>query len=89
MDLNTYVVGGGAVGQFKGLVELSNTNPYFNEKLKHLNPDKAREHVAQAVKNDNRLRTWEPVPNNMEGGLMYQAVRARVDLDHPGGRSKR
>ena len=78
----------GAVGQFKQLVELSNSDPSFNERLKqYLIPNKAREHVAQAVENDKRLRMWYPEPNNVEGGLLYRSVRARVDLDHPDGRS--
>ncbi|KAL0051109.1 hypothetical protein WJX82_002198 [Trebouxia sp. C0006] len=72
------------VGQFKQLVELSNTDPRFNEKLKQfLIPNKAREHVALAVENDKRLRMWYPEPNNIEGGLLYRSVRARVDLEHP------
>lgn len=75
-----------AVGQFKQLVELSNTDPRFNEKLKQfLIPNKAREHVALAVENDKRLRMWYPEPNNIEGGLLYRSVRARVDLEHPDG----
>ena len=75
-----------AVGQFKQLVELSNTDPSFNEKLKqYLIPNKAREHVALAVENDKRLRMWYPEPNNTEGGLLYRSVRARVDLEHPDG----
>jgi len=75
------------VGQFKQLVELSNTDPRFNEKLKQfLIPNKAREHVALAVENDKRLRMWYPEPNNTEGGLLYRSVRARVDLDHPDGK---
>ena len=75
-----------AVGQFKQLVELSNTDPCFNEKLKqYLIPNKAREHVALAVENDKRLRMWYPEPNNIEGGLLYRSIRARVDLDHPDG----
>ncbi|DBB00136.1 TPA: PSII 6.1 kDa protein, variant 2 [Trebouxia sp. C0004] len=72
------------VGQFKQLVELSNTDPRFNEKLKQfLIPNKAREHVALAVENDKRLRMWYSEPNNVEGGLLYRSVRARVDLEHP------
>ncbi|KAL0038779.1 hypothetical protein WJX79_007340 [Trebouxia sp. C0005] len=72
------------VGQFKQLIELSNTDPRFNEKLKQfLIPNKAREHVALAVENDKRLRMWYPEPNNIEGGLLYRSVRARVDLEHP------
>lgn len=72
------------VGQFKQLVELSNTDPRFNEKLKQfLIPNKAREHVALAVENDKRLRMWYPEPHNIEGGLLYRSVRARVDLEHP------
>ncbi|KAL3143125.1 PSII 6.1 kDa protein [Trebouxia sp. C0009 RCD-2024] len=71
------------VGHFRQLVELSNTDPRFNDKLKqYLIPNKAREHVALAVENDKRLRMWFPEPNT-EGGLMYRSVRARVDLDHP------
>ena len=74
------------MGQFKQLVELSNTDPRFNEKLKQfLIPNKAREHVALAVENDKRLRMWYPEPNNIEGGLLYRSVRARVDLEHPDG----
>ena len=77
-----------AVGQFKKLVELSNTDPHFSERLKQfLIPNKAREHVGQAVENDKRLRMWYPEPNNIEGGLMYRSVRARVDLDHPDGKN--
>ena len=77
-----------AVGQFKQLVELSSTDPSFNERLKqYLIPNKAREHVAQAVENDRRLRMWYPEPDNIEGGLLYRSVRAKVDLDHPDGRS--
>ena len=77
----------GAVGQFKQLVELSSTDPSFNERLKqYLIPNKAREHVAQAVENDKRLRMWYPEPDNIEGGLLYRSVRARVDLEHPDGR---
>ena len=76
------------MGQFRQLVELSNSNPRFNEKLKQfLIPNKAREHVAMAVENDKRLRMWYPEPNNIEGGLLYRSVRARVDLDHPDGQS--
>ncbi|KAL3138459.1 PSII 6.1 kDa protein, variant 2 [Trebouxia sp. C0010 RCD-2024] len=71
------------VGHFRQLVELSNTDPSFNDKLKqYLIPNKAREHVGHAVENDKRLRMWWPEPNT-EGGLMYRSVRARVDLDHP------
>ena len=67
---------------------MSNTDPSFNEKLKqYLIPHKAREHVALAVENDKRLRMWYPEPNNIEGGLLYRSVRARVDLDHPDGQS--
>lgn len=74
------------MGQFKQLIELSNTDPRFNEKLKQfLIPNKAREHVALAVENDKRLRMWYPEPNNIEGGLLYRSVRARVDLEHPDG----
>ena len=75
-----------AVGQFKQLVELSNTDPRFCEKLKqNLIPNKAREHVALAVDNDKRLRMWYPEPNNIDGGLLFRSVRARVDLEHPDG----
>lgn len=80
---DTWVMACCAVGHFRQLVELSNTDPRFNDKLKqYLIPNKAREHVALAVENDKRLRMWFPEPNT-EGGLMYRSVRARVDLDHP------
>ena len=73
-----------AVGQFKQLVELSNTDPRFSDKLKQaLIPVKAREHVSLAVDNDKRLRMWYPEPNNTVGGLLFRSVRAMVDLEHP------
>ena len=79
-------VRGGAVGQFKQLVEFSNQDPRFTDKLKqYLIPNKARDHVALAVENDKRLRMWYPEPNNVEGGLLFRSVRARVDLEHPDG----
>ena len=80
------IVRGGAVGQFKQLVEFSNQDPRFTDKLKqYLIPNKARDHVALAVENDKRLRMWYPEPNNVEGGLLFRSVRARVDLEHPDG----
>ena len=80
------MVGRDAVGEFKQLVELSTTDPGFNEKLKqYLIPNKAREHAAQAVENDRRLRMWGPEPDNMQGGLLYRTTRAAVDLDRPQG----
>ena len=77
------------MGQFKQLVELSNTDPRFSEKLKQsLIPNKAREHVSLAVDNDKRLRMWYPEPNNTVGGLLFRSVRARVDLEHPDGEQR-
>lgn len=81
-----YVVVVRAVGQFKQLVELANSDPRFSDKLKkELIPGKAREHLNLAVDNDKRLRMWYPEPNNTVGGLLFRSVRARVDLEHPDG----
>lgn len=82
-----------AVGQFKELVESSETDQPLQETLKKVlnftsnGWHKAREHAIRAVSTDNRMRAW-CADDSLEDGLLFKCYLGRVDLEAPVGRSK-
>lgn len=82
-----------AVGQFKELVESSETDQPLQETLKKVlnftsnGWHKAREHAMRAVSTDNRMRAW-CADDSLEDGLLFKCYLGRVDLEAPVGKSK-
>ena len=81
-----------AVGQFKELVESSETDQPLQETLKKVlnftsnGWQKAREHAMRAVSTDNRMRAW-CADDSLEDGLLFKCYLGRVDLEAPVGES--
>lgn len=81
---------GHAVGQFKELVESSETDQPLQETLKKVlnftsnGWQKAREHAMRAVSTDNRMRAW-CADDSLEDGLLFKCYLGRVDLEAPVG----
>ena len=81
-----------AVGQFKELVESSETDQPLQETLKKVlnftsnGWHKAREHAMRAVSTDNRMRAW-CADDSLEDGLLFKCYLGRVDLEAPVGES--
>ncbi len=79
-----------AVGQFKELVESSETDQPLQETLKKVlnftsnGWHKAREHAMRAVSTDNRMRAW-CADDSLEDGLLFKCYLGRVDLEAPVG----
>lgn len=79
-----------AVGQFKELVESSETDQPLQETLKKVlnftsnGWQKAREHAMRAVSTDNRMRAW-CADDSLEDGLLFKCYLGRVDLEAPVG----
>ena len=82
-----------AVGQFKELVESSETDQPLQETLKKVlnftsnGWHKAREHAMRAVSTDNRMRAW-CADDSLEDGLLFKCYLGRVDLEAPVGKPK-
>lgn len=82
-----------AVGQFKELVESSETDQPLQETLKKVlnftsnGWHKAREHALRAVSTDNRMRAW-CADDSLEDGLLFKCYLGRVDLEAPVGESQ-
>ena len=80
-----------AVGQFKELVESSETDQPLQETLKKVlnftsnGWHKAREHAMRAVSTDNRMRAW-CADDSLEDGLLFKCYLGRVDLEAPVGK---
>ncbi|KAL3156040.1 PSII 6.1 kDa protein [Trebouxia sp. C0010 RCD-2024] len=78
------------VGQFKELVESSETDQPLQETLKKVlnftsnGWHKAREHAMRAVSTDNRMRAW-CADDSLEDGLLFKCYLGRVDLEAPVG----
>ncbi|KAA6419351.1 MAG: nitrogen regulatory P-II [Trebouxia sp. A1-2] len=76
------------VGQFKELVESSETDQPLQETLKKVlnftsnGWHKAREHAMRAVSTDNRMRAW-CADDSLEDGLLFKCYLGRVDLEAP------
>lgn len=80
------------MGQFKELVESSETDQPLQETLKKVlnftsnGWQKAREHAMRAVSTDNRMRAW-CADDSLEDGLLFKCYLGRVDLEAPVGES--
>lgn len=78
------------MGQFKELVESSETDQPLQETLKKVlnftsnGWHKAREHAMRAVSTDNRMRAW-CADDSLEDGLLFKCYLGRVDLEAPVG----
>lgn len=81
------------MGQFKELVESSETDQPLQETLKKVlnftsnGWHKAREHAMRAVSTDNRMRAW-CADDSLEDGLLFKCYLGRVDLEAPVGQSQ-
>lgn len=79
------------MGQFKELVESSETDQPLQETLKKVlnftsnGWHKAREHAMRAVSTDNRMRAW-CADDSLEDGLLFKCYLGRVDLEAPVGK---
>ena len=88
--VNVPCVSPAAVGQFKELVESSETDQPLQETLKKVlnftsnGWHKAREHAMRAVSTDNRMRAW-CADDSLEDGLLFKCYLGRVDLEAPVG----
>ena len=79
------------MGQFRELVESSETDQPLQETLKKVlnftsnGWHKAREHAMRAVSTDNRMRAW-CADDSLEDGLLFKCCLGRVVLEAPVGK---